>query len=80
MKAEQRNIKFTYHFSQGNETMKSLLENSVCQECTLSYEGKYSQENICPDMNNHHKEALTKHSSSPFSSGFVSSGLDILVP
>lgn len=82
MKAEQRDIKFTYHFSRGNETMKSLLENSVCQERTSSCQGQRGRENIQPepDVSDRRGKKPYPNAISAVSKAFVSNGFDVFIP
>lgn len=80
MKVEQRDIKFTYHFSRGNKTMKSLLENSVCQERTSSCQGQRGQENIQPDVSDRRGKKPYPNAVSAVSRAFVANGFDVFFP
>lgn len=80
MKVEQRDIKFTYHFSRGNETMKSLLENSGCRERTPSCQGQRVPEDLQPDVSDHRGRSPTRTPSQQFPRAFVSNGFDIFIP
>lgn len=80
MKVEQRDIKFTYHFSGGNETMKSLLENSGCRERTPSCQGQHGWENLRPDVSDRRWRSPTRTPSQHFPGAFVSNGFDTFIP
>lgn len=62
--------------------MKSLLENSVCQERTSSCQGQRGRENIQPepDVSDRHGKKPYPNAISAVSKAFVSNGFDVFIP